>query len=545
MPLYMVLVLQYLGHCARDTCNFVLQMTKLWVEGFFETFTPSSSDKRLLRRFPVDVRTVNSLFEVEPTTITYATCLRPECSAIYAPSYDHRRKQMVWPQECGSQKFKGGKICKTILTKSAVANGVSVQVPIRPFVAQDFVAWQGAQLCRPGIIDAVKSYQAFCKERAKSGELYDIADGSVFREIRDAHGHAFLPAPDGELRLLYAASVDDFNPRMNKAAGKSVSTGSIVLVNLMLPPSLRYKAENMFLLGIIPHPQPRLEAINCFLDVLVDSLLRSYHCGTKYSQLPSYPKGVRVRSALATVITDLPGSKKVRCNAAISHRLHPCSYCKQPYDGLIDLDYTGWQSRTTDEQREAGRQWQNAQDNTARSIIFESTGVRCSALHRLPYWDAVRYVVVDPMHNLFLGLVQHHVRIILGVNQATVRRRPPTTAQVEHVQTVLASNPSQTRLQKVPIDALRVYCERIGIRSATDQGTWVGKKELVRSLLVSICYSLTLPAVTKNFSFLKSHSSATERQVVCHLMLRTFLTDMVITEFLKRSSLPICQHHWQ
>jgi hypothetical protein len=41
--------------------------------------------------------------------------------------------------------------------------------------------------------------------------------------------------------------------------------------------------------------------------------------------------------------------------------------------------------------------------------------VRWSELLRLPYFDPTRFVVIDAMHNLFLGLINKHFQDILGI----------------------------------------------------------------------------------------------------------------------------------
>jgi hypothetical protein len=65
--------------------------------------------------------------------------------------------------------------------------------------------------------------------------------------------------------------VDFFNPLTNKQAGKKSSIGIISVVCVNLPPSLRYKAENMFLAGVIPGPnEPPLTAVNHYLSSLID-----------------------------------------------------------------------------------------------------------------------------------------------------------------------------------------------------------------------------------------------------------------------------------
>jgi hypothetical protein len=44
--------------------------------------------------------------------------------------------------------------------------------------------------------------------------------------------------------------------------------------------------------------------------------------------------------------------------------------------------------------------------------VFTETGIRYSELLRLKYFDPSRFVVVDAMHNLFLGLIQEHFEIL-------------------------------------------------------------------------------------------------------------------------------------
>ena len=48
---------------------------------------------------------------------------------------------------------------------------------------------------------------------------------------------------------------------------------------------------------------------------------------------------------------------------------------------------------------------------SAQVKIEQSYGIRYSVLLTLPYFDVIRFHVVDPMHNLFLGIAKHTVKV--------------------------------------------------------------------------------------------------------------------------------------
>jgi len=43
---------------------------------------------------------------------------------------------------------------------------------------------------------------------------------------------------------------------------------------------------------------------------------------------------------------------------------------------------------------------------TEVNTVVCNTGAKYSVLFQLPYYDAVRFVIIDSMHNLFLGLAK-------------------------------------------------------------------------------------------------------------------------------------------
>jgi hypothetical protein len=95
-----------------------------------------------------------------------------------------------------------------------------------------------------------------------------------------------LKQPGGFPFLL---SVDGFeiSPSMKKKKSSMYSVSPIVMINLNLPPSLRYRREFLFLVGIIPGPhKPR--QLEAYFELLTDELLELYEEGTFVSDLTIY-----------------------------------------------------------------------------------------------------------------------------------------------------------------------------------------------------------------------------------------------------------------
>lgn len=65
---------------------------------------------------------------------------------------------------------------------------------------------------------------------------------------------------------------------------------------------------------------------------------------------------------------------------------------------------TGFRARTDAEHRRLGEQYANLKTPKARDDFVKKHATRWTELSRLPYFDTVRMIIVDPMHNLLLGV---------------------------------------------------------------------------------------------------------------------------------------------
>jgi hypothetical protein len=269
--------------------------------------------------FPMHLRRVREIFDMEAQTVVFATC--PNCFATYPP--EKQGNILAYPPRCSYQIPFQEKPCHNRLTTQQVRDGESVRVPIQPFVMQDFDAFVAGLLSRRGMEEILEK-GSVCEPDEL---LSDVKDGNLLRDIPGADGQPFMGSTsNGELRLAWSLCVDWFNPYQNKAVGKSASTGSIVMACLNLPPHLRYKPENLYLVGILPKREPSREQINHILSPIVTKLLHSWEYGTWFTRTPAYATGRLSRSVIAVSINDLLASKKVNGNASHSAELF-CSHC--------------------------------------------------------------------------------------------------------------------------------------------------------------------------------------------------------------------------
>ncbi|KAG2047881.1 hypothetical protein BDR06DRAFT_833339, partial [Suillus hirtellus] len=155
------------------------------------------------------------------------------------------------------------KPCGQLLVKHMKEHGQVLHVPVRPYIVQDFNSFLASILSHSGMEEAMDR---------------GMMDGTVIGEILGSDGKPFINGlKRTNLRLVWSLSVNWFNPYGNKTLGKKKSIGSIMMGLLNLPPSLQYKAKNMYLVGIIPGPrEPALDEINYFLHLVVDFFLPSW-----------------------------------------------------------------------------------------------------------------------------------------------------------------------------------------------------------------------------------------------------------------------------
>jgi hypothetical protein len=366
----------------------------------------SLQGKYLEKSIPLDARTVVNRLALKPSYTAFVSC--PKCSSCYLD-----KGPGSYPSHCSSKHLLTQQICGRRLQKVRAIRSRECTLPVRHFLYHNFKEWLGEMLCRPGMEDLMD--RDFSP--SSDGVMEDIWDAPGLYKIPDVDGHPFVrKRTDSEGRYLFSFNMDGFNPFQLKQAGRAATVMGLYMVCLNLPPEERFKAENMFLAGVVPGPkEPSMEKINHFLAPLVNDLLDSYTNGVHYTRTWKYPNGRNTRSALALIICDLPAARQAM--GFTGHQsANFCSYCKLQLKDINNIDVKAWKSRSCVEHRRLAFEWRDARSEKQRAGITNTHGVRYSEFLRLPYLDPILSVCVDPMHAFFLGILSRHCRDIWGMD---------------------------------------------------------------------------------------------------------------------------------
>ena len=326
----------------------------------------------------------------------------------------------------------------------------------------------------------------------------DIRSSAIFLELKDAHGHPFFPPPVGEGRLVFSLSVDSFDPFGNQAAKQSYSATGLWMVLLNLPWYMRHLRENMYLAGVIPGPtKPSTDAINHFLQLIVDDMLEFWDPGVFYTRTVRNPKGKLFKAMVVPVICDYSALRQVIGYASSSNAHDVCVCCDIDINDISVVERSDWPPKDLDHIRRFATLWKNANSEAHRQSIFGACGWRWSALFDLPYWDPTRFAVVDSMHTIDLNLFQNHCREYFRIDTkypsgdglSGARPLPPRALEqnrslLNKCANVISANSSSLLFELLEFKSitLSTVCRRLNIKTKDDKeiiGTrWVLAREI-------------------------------------------------------------------
>ena len=328
----------------------------------------------------------HSIYEFDDCVYTTASGCKEskKCRHIAMPEHPHHRQRL----ECG-----------TILLKKQHKKKGYRLVPHKVYPYRSLKRSITKLLNKKLFISQCQKWE----ERRKlvpTNFLCDVYDGNIWKTFEN-----FLSNPNSYLLSL---NVDWFQPFKHT----TYSSGAIYLTVQNLPRSERYKQENVILVGIMPGPCESALTINSYLSPLVEELKEFWRGVLIPVKRNGTTINMNVRLAINCVSCDIPASRKV-CGFLGHFAKLACNKCLKEFNRH---DYSGferqkWSVRSNEVHREQCKQLLKETTKTSIQHAESKYGVRYSVLLALPYFDPIKFTVIDPMHNLFLGTGKHVFKV--------------------------------------------------------------------------------------------------------------------------------------
>lgn len=295
----------------------------------------------------------------------------------------------IWGKPCGSQ----------IVKEVILSNGTKHFYPIKTYCYQSIINQLEVHLKRPNFAEMCEQWRGREKQE---GVYCDIYDGDIWNNFQWSDNQLFFTH---ERHYGLMLNVDWFQPFKHRT---DYSVGVIYFVIMNLPRSERFKFENVMIAGIIPamDKEPKL---NTFLEPVVTELKCLWRGIKLLSNMTPVP--ITFVAALLCVASDVPATRKL-CGFKSHAANLGCSKCKKSFSGGIgNKDYSGfnrqsWTPRTKSSHNRYSTMLKNCRTQREHDAISKEHGTYYSILTELDYFDAVKFHIIDPMHNLFLGVAK-------------------------------------------------------------------------------------------------------------------------------------------
>ena len=354
--------------------------------------------------FPSSVHMLRKHINQPGSFVKFVVC--PKCHQLYdfgecvSLSGPNCTNSVVCPyvQYPNHPQIRRRQPCGHLLLRSVqFSSGRRIMYPFKVFPYKSLRQSLNELLIRPGFADLCQHW----KSRAMSMELQDIYDGDVWKDFQNVSGKPFLSA---SLGLGLMMNIDWFQPYKHA----SYSVGAIYITLMNLPRSVRFKRENVVLIGILPGPSEPKHDINPYLEPLVDELTDLWEGVTMQVCTRSGKTAHNIRCALLCIACDVPAGRKV-CGFLGHSARFGCSKCFKEFPGNVGtMNYSGfdrskWPRRSGEVHRNNVSKILLATSKGQQAKLESTLGCRYSCLLKLPYFDPPRMLIIDPMHNLFLG----------------------------------------------------------------------------------------------------------------------------------------------
>ena len=292
----------------------------------------------LINLLPTSLYLLRQFINFDRDSFTkYVVC--PKCTKIYG--YDSCLKvenNRTVAKRCSNTFMSRGqkKTCNAQLVKRVkVKDGKEQFYPINYYRYNSIIDELERMLQKDGI---ARSCEECGNQPQTEGTLSDVYSGQIWKDFQKYKGKEFLSVARNYGFML---NFDFFQPIKHR---KDFSVGVLYLVILNLPRHLRFKWENVIVVGIVPlDREPK--TLNEFLHPGVDEMKALWKGVRLKTSLSSI--ALTFRAALLCISADIPAACKL-CGFK-GHSAHRgCSLCLKVFPGEFGQkrDYSGFDRET-------------------------------------------------------------------------------------------------------------------------------------------------------------------------------------------------------
>jgi hypothetical protein len=364
-------------------------------------------DKNKFLSFPTSLYMAKKVLGIRTNIVKYAACNK--CHKLYGINEISNKTELT---TCSFINYPNHSIerfrqkCNNPLFKKIDSNN-SIKDPIfRPIMTFPLVSIKEQLTLLFGRKDFEESCRKWAKRKNETEALFDIYDGRIWQSFTDDNAEPFFKKEYADTHVGLMLNMDWFQPFINS----QYSVGAIYAVLCNLPRSERFKPYNILTLAIMPGPkEPKLHEINNYLYPIINQLnqlWKGYLIKTH-----EYNNGRFIRGAIIGCASDVPATRKLCGFISARIACHRCNKSanfvnNQPNFGGFE-DFDDWfVERDINVIREKASEWKKCATEESRKVHVSQYHVRWSEIYRLPYFNPVRFCVVDPMHCLFLGIAK-------------------------------------------------------------------------------------------------------------------------------------------
>ena len=236
----------------------------------------------LITLFPSSIYLLRQFINVDRDSFTkYVVCLK--CTRLYhydsCLTLDNNR---TVAKRCSNLVTVSGKRqpCNAQLVRRVqLKDGKEQFYPIHHYCCNGIIDEIERLLQQEGIPNSCEEWR---NQLQNEETLSDVYDGQTWKDFQSYNGKEFLSAP-GNYGLML--NFDFFQPTKHS---KDYSVGVLYPVLLNLPRHLRFKWENVIVVGIVPSMDREPKSLNEFLKPAVDEMKALW-------------KGVRLKSCLSSI----------------------------------------------------------------------------------------------------------------------------------------------------------------------------------------------------------------------------------------------------